>query len=135
MKKSTLRTTIRTIVREEVAKAIREVITELREPTLDKKPKKKKVVNEKQHFTSNSVLNDVLNETVTNDEWETMGGNTFDSSRMNEVVGKSYGNMVSDNSNGSLAVEMGVNPNDPTAAFLKKDYRKLMKKVNEKKGK
>jgi hypothetical protein len=135
MKKSTLRTTIRAIVREEVAEVIQEVITELKNPTLDKKPKKKKVVNEKQHFTSNSVLNEVLNETVNNEEWKTMGDNTFDSSRMNEVVGKSYGNMMSDNSNGSLAVEMGVNPNDPAAAFLKKDYRKLMKKVDEKKGK
>ena len=135
MKKSTLRTAIRAIVREEVSTAIQEVITELKSPTLDKKPIKKKAVNEKQHFTSNSVLNEVLNETVNNEEWKTMGNNTFDSSRMNEVVGKSYGNMMSDNSNGSLAAEMGVDPNDPAASFLKKDYRKLMKKVDEKKGK
>ena len=29
--------------------------------------------------------------------------------------------MNKDNANGSLAAEMGVNPNDPSAAFLKKD--------------
>ena len=39
----------------------------------------------------------------------------------------------SGNSNGSLAVEMGVNPNDPSAAFLKKDYRELMTAVDKKK--
>ena len=57
---------------------------------------------------------------------------------MGELVGNSYKNLVkadSGNSNGSLAAEMGVNPNDPAAAFLKKDYRELMKAVDKKQGK
>jgi hypothetical protein len=135
MKKSVLRT----MIREEVAKAIQEVITELKQPTLEKKPKKKKVIREKQNFTSNKILNNVLNETADNvNDWETMGGTQYTSDRMGEIVGNSYKDLVNDdsgNANGSLAVEMGVNPNDPAAAFLKKDYRKLMKKVEEKKGK
>ena len=139
MKKSVLRT----MIREEVAKAIQEVITELKQPTLEKKPKKKKVIREKQNFTSNKILNNVLNETADNvNDWETMGGTQYTSERMGELVGNSYKDLVNDdiiddsgNANGSLAVEMGVNPNDPAAAFLKKDYRKLMKKVEEKKGK
>ena len=36
-----------------------------------------------------------------------------------------------ENSNGNLAMEMGVNPNDPAAAFLKKDYRKVLKKSKD----
>jgi len=127
------------MIREEVAKAIQEVITELKQPTLEKKPKKKKVIREKQNFTSNKILNNVLNETADNvNDWETMGGTQYTSDRMGEIVGNSYKDLVNDdsgNANGSLAVEMGVNPNDPAAAFLKKDYRKLMKKVEEKKGK
>ena len=41
----------------------------------------------------------------------------------------------SGNSNGSLATEMGVNPDNPAAAFLKKDYRELMAAVDRKQGK
>ena len=141
MKKSTVRTAIRSIVREEVAMAIKEVITELREPydeqqPLVKQPKKKKVAKEKQHFTSNSVLNDVLNETV-NGEWETMGGGTFDSSQMNGVLKGQYADVVNGSSQPSVdvATSMGVNPNDPSAAFLKKDYRAIMDAVDKKQGK
>ena len=39
-----------------------------------------------------------------------------------------------ENSNGNLAMEMGVNPNDPSMDFLKKDYSKLMKKMNKDKN-
>ena len=141
MKKNELIKIIELVVRKEVKKQMTEIfINEEKEISLSEtisKPKPKKVIKKKpkKQYSKNPVLNEVLNETVNDEEWKTMGGNTFNSSRMNEVVGKSYENMMSDNSNGSLAVEMGVDPNDPAAAFLKKDYRKLMKKVDEKKGK
>jgi hypothetical protein len=72
MKTDKLKLHIRKIVREEVAMAIQEVITELKEPTVDEKsgaqkPKRKKVIKEKRQFSSNSVLNDVLNETANSD--------------------------------------------------------------------
>ena len=72
------------------------------------------------------------------EEWETMGGEKYTSDNMSDILKSSYGKMMSDdsaNSNGTLAAEMGVNPNDPSVDFLKKDYRKLMKAVDKKQGK
>jgi hypothetical protein len=145
MKKSEIKTTIRQIVREEVAMAIHEVITELKQPPQVmtavtgeiRKTKPKKKVVEKKDYTSNSVLNDVLNETAQSEEWKTMGGGKFDSSKMNELVGGQYGEMMnnsSTNTDGSLARQMGMNPEDPSADFLKKDYRAVMKAMDKKKG-
>ena len=145
MKKSEIKTTIRQIVREEVAMAIHEVITELKQPPQVmtavtgeiRKTKPKKKVVEKKDYTSNSVLNDVLNETAQSEEWKTMGGGKFDSSKMNELVGGQYGEMMnnsSTNTDGSLARQMGMNPEDPSADFLKKDYRAVMNAIDKKKG-
>jgi hypothetical protein len=128
--------TIRQIVREEVALAIQEVITELKQPTQimtgatgeirrNNTPKKKIV--EKQNYTNNSVLNDVLNETA-NGDWKTLGGGEFTTERMNELVGGQYGDMMNNNPNETLAVE-GQTPD-----FLKKDYRAVMKAMDKKKG-
>ena len=132
MKMSQLKMAIREVVREEIRLGLKEVIGEVK-----KQPVQKSKPRTKQKYTKNSVLNEVLNETNAED-WETMGGSKYTADRMGEIVGNSYKDLVNDdsgNANGSLAVEMGVNPNDPAAAFLKKDYRKLMKKVEEKKGK
>tara|TARA_Y100001963_G_scaffold120216_1_gene167997 strand:- start:3579 stop:3998 length:420 start_codon:yes stop_codon:yes gene_type:complete len=133
-KKTNIRTLIRKIVREEVAMAINEVITELKQPTRQvsqTKPKNKIVENKS--FTKNSVLNDVLNETANAEEWKTMGGGKYDSSKMSEVLGNSYGDMMSNKPNGNLAASMGVNPND-APDFLTKDYSKVMKAIDKKKG-
>ena len=129
-KKTNVRTLIRGIVREEVAMAIKEVITELRKPT---QPKPKKKIVEKKQYSKNSIINDVLNETVVDDDWETMGGGTFDSSKMNDVLSSAYGDV--NKPNGNLAASMGVDPNDPAMDFLNKDYRGLMKAIDDKKGK
>ena len=80
-----------------------------------------------------SLLNDVLNETANGGDWKTLGGGEFTSERMNELVGGKYGDMMSDSPSGNLAVSMGVNPND-APDFLTKDYRKLMKTIDKKKG-
>ena len=137
--------TIRQIVREEVALAIQEVITELKQPTqimtgatgeIRKNNTPKKKIVEKQNFSKNSVLNDVLNETA-NGDWKTLGGGEFTTERMNELVGGQYGEMMnnsSTNTDGSLARQMGMNPEDPSADFLKKDYRAVMKAMDKKKG-
>ena len=79
-----------------------------------------------QKYTENSVLNDVLNETAQSDEWKTLGEGTYTSDRVNEVVSSGYGDLM----NGSS--QQAVNPNDPMAEFLNKDYREVMKKVDEK---
>ena len=132
-KKTNTKTLIRQIVREEVAMAIQEVITELKQPTQQvSQPKPNKKIIGKKTFTKNTIINDVLNETA-NGEWETMGSGTYNSSNMNEVLGKSYGDMMGDDSNENLAASMGVDPNN-APEFLTKDYRKLMKAIDNKKG-
>ena len=131
-KKTNVRTMIRQIVREEVATVINEVITELKQPTQQvSQPKPQKKIVEKKQYSKNSILNDVMNETAQADEWKTMGGGTYDSSKMNEV----YSNAMNDSSkpNGNLAAKMGVNPTD-APDFLTKDYRKVMKAIDKKKG-
>ena len=130
MKMSQLKMVIREVVREEIRLGLKEVIGEVK-----KQPVQKPKPKQKQNYTKNPVLNEVLNDTSAED-WETMGGTKYTSDRMNELVGGEYKDLMNDNSgnsNGSLATEMGVNPNDPAANFLKKDYRELMKAVDKKK--
>lgn len=122
-KKTNIKTIIRQIVREEVAMAIKEVITELNKPT-ESQPKPQKKIVEKKSFTSNSVLNDVLNETAQDDGWKTMGGGQYTSDRMNEVIGKNYGDMM----NGTQPVPSS----DPMSQFLNKDYSQVLEKSIEK---
>ena len=121
-KKPNIKTIIRQIVREEVAMAIKEVITELKQP-IESQPQPKKIV-EKKSFTSNSVLNDVLNETAQDGDWKTLGGGEFTTDRMNELVGRQYGDMM----NGTQPVPSS----DPMSQFLNKDYSEVLKKSEEK---
>ena len=132
-KKTNIKTIIRQIVREEVAMAIKEVITELRQPT-QSQPQPKKIV-EKKSFSSNSVLNDVLNETAQDGDWKTLGGGEFTTERMNELVGGNYGEMMNPEQAETpvnIATSMGVDPNDPANSFLTKDYSKLVKAMDKK---
>ena len=129
-KKTTTRKTIRQIVREEVAMAINEVITEITKPTQQvSQPKPKNKIVEKQTFTKNSILNDVLNETAEGGDWKTVGGGQFTTERMNELVGGQYGDMMNGNSNAPVTVD------GQSADFLQKDYRGLMKAIDKKQGK
>ena len=121
-KKPNIKTIIRQIVREEVAMAIKEVITELKQP-IESQPQPKKIV-EKKSFTSNSVLNDVLNETAQDDSWRTMGGGQYTSDKMNELVGGQYGDMM----NGTQPVPSS----DPMSKFLNKNYSQVLEKSIEK---
>ena len=121
-KKTNIKTVIRQIVREEVALAIKEVITELQKPSKPFTPKKR---TQNSSFTSNKVLNDVLNETA-NGDWDTLGGGEFTTERMNELVGRQYGDMMKD------TPQQNVNSNDPMSKFLNKDYREVLEKTDEK---
>ena len=121
-KKTNIKTIIRQIVREEVAMAIKEVITELKQLT-QSQPQPKKII-EKKSYTNNSVLNDVLNETAQDGEWKTMGGSEFTSERMNELVGRQYGDVM----NGTQQVPSS----DPMSQFLNKDYSQVLEKSIEK---
>ena len=130
-KKTNIKTIIRKIVREEVAMAIEEVLLELRKPTVI--PQQRQVteaIGKEVNFSNNSVLNEVLNETAASKEWKTMGGGTYDSSKMNDVLQSSYGNMMGDNQSG--VVVNGKTGDEPGLEFLKKDYRSILKKSEEK---
>ena len=122
-KKPNIKTIIRQIVREEVAMAIKEVITELKQPT-QSQPQPNKII-EKKSFTSNSVLNDVLNETAQGGDWKTLGGGEFTSDRMNELVGGQYGDMMNQQ-------PQVVPSSDPMSQFLNKDYSEVLEKAEEK---
>jgi len=124
MKKTKIHTVIRKIVREEVAAAINEVITELKQPSLSSKRVKSESKLEKKSFSSNSVLNDVLNETAKSEEWKSMG-ETYDSSKMNEVMSSQYGELLNNKTDNTVSVDGN------TPEFLTKDYSKLVKKMNE----
>lgn len=109
MTKKELVKIIREVVRIEVKKQAKEIfITEYKKAksstlkSLAPKQKPvKKVVRQKRDFVSgNDALNDVLNETVAlskgdseMDEYPTMGGGSFDSSRASELLG--YGDALS----------------------------------------
>ena len=117
--------TIRQIVREEVAMAIHEVITELKKPTQSTKPMTPKKRTQNSSFTSNKVLNDVLNETAMEGDWKTLGGGEFTTERMNDIVGKNYGDVMN-------TTPQQVPSSDPMAQFLNNDYREVLKRTEEK---
>ena len=117
--------TIRQIVREEVAMAIQEVITELKKPVKVEKPMTPKKRTQNSSFTSNKVLNDVLNETAQDGDWKTLGGGEFTTERMNDIVGKNYGDMMN-------TTPQQVPSSDPMAQFLNKDYSEVLQKSIEK---
>ena len=124
-KKTNVRTLIRQIVREEVAMAIQEVITELKQPTQTTKPMTPKKRTQNSQFTTNKVLNDVLNETAQDGDWKTLGGEKFTTERMSELVGGQYGDMMK-------STPQQVPSSDPMAQFLNKDYSEVLEKSIEK---
>jgi|TARA_B100001778_G_scaffold316414_1_gene303303 hypothetical protein len=154
-KSKQLVTLIREMVKQEVQKEIREIFiregiksmtqkSSLKEDAVVEvlpkpKPKPKKEVS----YTKNPVLNDILNETARAgemDEYPTMGGGTYDTSKMAEAMG--YGNMVGDAESrrkaGAIqtAQAAGADTNNKAVqdvmSNLTRDYRDVMKAVEEK---
>ena len=130
MKQSELKLMIRQVVREEFQLAMKEMLIELRQSKKQVVENTSNKKNNKKEYSKNSILNDVLNETANGDDWKTLGGTKYTTERMSEVVGGSYGDIMSDNSNSNT----GVTIDGQTADFLQKDYRGLMKKIKEKRG-
>ena len=157
MKKSQLISLIENMVRKEVRKQmdtifINEGIQSIKaNGKLDFKEKngelltKPKVQKKKKpvRYTSNESLNNILNETAGGipqdgkEEYPTMGGGAFDTSRMTELLG--YGKSDEGKRNVS-AVETikkaGVSVDDVpdhVTNALTRDYRDLMKAIDKKK--
>jgi len=117
MKRSELKVMVRKIVREEVAMAIQEVITELRKPATVQSPEVNVSSMEpavEKKFSSNKVLNEVLNETANSDEWRNMGDKVYTSDSIGSILANQYKDM-SNGASGKVSGEqmvasMGVSP-------------------------
>ena len=120
-------------IKEEASTKLTDIVPEVLEP------------KEEVQFTNNKSLNKVLNETVgltksekQSEEYPTLGGGPFDSSRMAELLG--YGkpdevkrDMVAIDTLRKAGKSVKDVPEHITAA-LTRDYSGLMKTINNKKG-
>jgi len=141
MKQGKLVSLIKEVVKQEVKKQVTNIlINETNIPKTKPVVKKKKVKEQK--FTDNSVLNKILNETAQQqEEYPTLGGGTFDSSRMTEMLG--YGSLGNDEVKREVAAAStlksgGINPEaapEHLKDALTRDYSGLMKAIDKKKGK
>ena len=141
MKQGKLVSLIKEVVKQEVKKQVTDIlINETNIPKTKPVVKKKKVKEQK--FTDNPTLNKILNETAQQqEEYPTLGGGTFDSSRATELLG--YGSLGNDEVKREVAAastikSAGMNP-DAAPEHLKdaltRDYSGLMNAIDKKKGK
>ena len=141
MKSNKLVSLIKEVVKQEVKKQITDIL--INETNIPKtKPVVKKKVKE-QKFTDNPMLNQILNETAQQqEEYPTLGGGTFDSSRMTEMLG--YGGGLGNKevkrevAAASTMKSAGMNPEaapEHLKNALTRDYADLIKAIYKKKGK
>jgi hypothetical protein len=141
MKSNKLVSLIKEVVKQEVKKQITDIlINETNIPKAKPVIKKKKV--KEQQFTSDPTLNKILNETAQQEEYPTLGGGTFDSSRMTEMLG--YGSGLGNKevkrevAAASTLQSAGMTPDSAPEHLtnaLTRDYSGLMKAIDKKKGK
>ena len=159
MNKKELIKIIELVVRKEVKKQVNEIFIkenksslksltekEFKEPIRQQYKKKEKV-----HYTSNTALNNVLNETVGGiegrsgtkqgtEEWPSLGGGTLDSSNMSEVLG--YGEMAPQETKlnhlaAKTLAEAGTTPDQEGEGEKKpltRKYSDVIKTIEKKKG-
>ena len=143
MKTSKLVSLIKEVVRNEVKKQITNILISERNIPNKKSVVKKNKVEEKK-YTDNPTLNKILNETANNskdlEEYPTLGGGTFDSSKATELLG--YGTGLGNNEikrEAAAAATLrdgGVNPEAAPKHLkdaLTRDYSGLMKALDKKK--
>ena len=142
MKQGKLVSLIKEVVKQEVKKQITDIlINETNIPKVKPVVKKRKV--EKRNYTDNPTLNKILNETANQQEdYPTMGGGTFDSNRMTELLG--YGSGAGNDevkrevAAASTLQSAGMTPDtapEHLTNALTRDYSGLMKAIDKKKGK
>ena len=140
MKSNKLVSLIKEVVKQEVKKQITDIlISETNIPKTKQVVKKKKVKEQK--FTDNPMLNQILNETAQQqEEYPTLGGGTFDSSRMTEMLG--YGGGLGNKevkrevAAASTLQSAGMNPEaapEHLKNALTRDYTDLIKAIDKKK--
>ena len=142
MKSNKLVSLIKEVVKQEVKKQITDIlINETNIPKTKPVVKKKKVKEQK--FTDNVMLTQILNETAQQqEEYPTLGGGTFDSSRATELLG--YGSGLGNKeikrevAAASTLQSAGMTPDSAPEHLtnaLTRDYSGLMKAIDKKKGK
>ena len=141
MKSNKLVSLIKEVVKQEVKKQITDIlINETNIPKTKPVVKKKRV--EEKKYTDNPTLNKILNETAQQqEEYPTLGGGTFDSSRATELLG--YGSLGNDEVKREVAAAgtmkgAGMNPEaapEHLKNALTRDYSDLIKAIDKKKGK
>ena len=141
MKSNKLVSLIKEVVKQEVKKQVTNIlINETNIPKTKPVVKKKKV--EEKKYTDNPTLNKILNETAQQqEEYPTLGGGTFDSSRATELLG--YGSLGNDEVKREVAAAgtmkgAGMNPEaapEHLKNALTRDYSDLIKAIDKKKGK
>ena len=143
MKSNKLVSLIKEVVKQEVKKQITDIlINETNIPKTKPIVKRKKVKEQK--FSADPTLNKILNETANSprelEEYPTMGGGTFDSSRMTELLG--YGSGAGNDevkrevAAASTLRSAGLTPEtapEHLTNALTRDYSGLMKAINKKK--
>ena len=140
MKSNKLVSLIKEVVKQEVKKQITDIlINETNIPKVKPVVKKRKV--EKRNYTDNPTLNKILNETANQQEdYPTMGGGTFDSNRMTELLG--YGSGAGNDevkrevAAASTLQSAGMNPEaapEHLKNALTRDYSGLIKAIDKKK--
>ena len=157
-KSNKLANLIRELVKQEVKKQVTEIfikegvksMTESvsKNDVMEVLPKRKPKPKKEGTYTKNPVLNDILNETANAgtdefDEYPTMSGKPFDSTRMAEAIG--YGGMLGDAESRrkqaaiQTAQAVGADTNNEAVQNvmqdLTKDYRGVMKALDKKDGK
>ena len=151
---------IREIVKQEVQKEVREIFikegmksivqksTTVEDSVMEVLPERKQKPKSKVTYTSNPMLNDILNETANQpqelEEYPTMGGETFDSSKMASMMG--YGNVMGGNDEAKremaavqTAQAVGADTSNKAVqdvmSDLTKDYRGVMKALDKRDNK
>ena len=142
MKQGKLVSLIKEVVKQEVKKQVTDIlINETNIPKTKPVLKRKKV--EEKNYTDNPTLNKILNETAQQqEEYPTLGGGTFDSSRATELLG--YGGGLGNKevkrevAAASTLQSAGMNPETAPEHLknaLTRDYTDLVKAIDKKKGK
>ena len=153
-KKSKLVQMLREIIKREVQKEVKKIFisegyqTPKAQNNVNDVPEvlpKPKSQREQVSYVKDPMLNKVLNETAQQNEMEeypTMGGGTFDTSRMAEAMGYGgqFGNpeMKRQSIGVTTAQAAGVNPDSVPEDVMKaltKDYSGVMKALDKKDGK
>ena len=146
MNKKQFMKVITEVVRKEVQKEVKKIfIKEQSSPKMMDMISEISEPKQEVQYTKNKSLNDVLNETVglnrsqkKSTEYPTLGGGTFDTSKMSEMLG--YGksddmkrDMVAVDTIKKAGKSLEQVPDHITNA-LTRDYSGLMKVMNKKKG-